>query len=143
VAEMVQEVDADRFTRRLGQLSMSNLSGMPRRNVDRQILLKSAALSIGALATGDEAEVDAALLKWRNALRLQLDHVAWRRQLVDAGYLQRDRARTAYSVSQPSDETMGVRFAPDVEEVVVLEVVDRIRREAESRRMEYDRSQEP
>jgi hypothetical protein len=143
LAANVEEVDADRFTSRLGKLFMCNLSGMPRRNVDRQILLKSAALSIGPLATPNEAQVDAVLQQWRSAMRLQLDHVAWRRQLVDAGYLQRDRARTAYAVSQPPEETTGVRFAPDVEEVVVVEVVDRVRREAGSRRMEYERSQEP
>jgi hypothetical protein len=143
VAETAQEVGAERFSKRLGELCLCNLSGVPRRNVDRQILLKSAALSIGRSATFSEAEVNWALLHWRSAFGLELDHVSWRRLLVDAGYLQRDRARTVYSVAQPSEERTGVRFTPDVEEVVVLQVADDFRREAASKREGYLRSRRP
>jgi hypothetical protein len=84
--------------------------------------------------------VNAALLRWQAALAIGLDYVSWRRLLVDAGYLCRDRARTAYSVAQPTEETTGIRFTPDIEEIIPMQVVEDFRREAAAKREEYLRS---
>lgn len=72
----------------------------PRRPEDQHILLLSAVLACDPLKTYTEGEVNEILRRWvsRFGENLGLDHVTLRRYLVDAGYLQRDSAGSAYRV---------------------------------------------
>ena len=115
---MAETIDRARFERRLLELLRAR-SGWPRRPVDRQILLKSAILALGPARELDETAVNEAIMRWQVATGVGLDYVTWRRYLVDAGYLTRDRARTVYAPATPPEELSGVRFSPDVHEVDV------------------------
>ena len=126
----MQSIDRERFERRLLELLRAK-SGFPRKPVDRHILLKSAALMLGV--GGDEAAVNAAIMRWQALTGAGLDYVTWRRYLVDWGYLARDRARTAYAPAVPP----GVSFAPEVAGVDIPRLIAAGRAETERRRQEF------
>jgi hypothetical protein len=122
-------VKAPQFARRLFELTRGLGAGLPRMGEDRHILWKSAVLMIPA-GEHPEVEINRCLMRWLAVTQLATDYVSWRRYLVDAGYLTRDRARTLYRVSSPAPETTGVRFEPDVDGVDVETAI------AEGRRAE-------
>jgi len=134
----METIDRARFEHRLLELFRSHvIAVLPRRPVDRHILFKSAILMFGAETTLDETAVNAALARWQATTGVGLDYVTWRRHLVDAGYLLRDRARTRYCPARPPEELSGIRFAPDVDGVDVPAVVEAARSEAVRRKREH------
>ena len=78
--ERLCRVGADRGPRRF-----------PRKQRDREILIKSIRMLLDGDRTYAEAEINAFLQKWRRevAPAIDSDHVTIRRLLVDTGHLER------------------------------------------------------
>src|SRR3990172_293110 len=127
-------VTASPFARRLLDLTRGGGAGPSRRAEDRHLLFKSAALMIPS-GEHAETEVNACLMRWLAATRLVTDYVSWRRYLVDAGYLIRDRARSHYQLPTPDPEATGVRFEPEVNAIDVESVMAEGRRAEDARRI--------
>lgn len=125
-------VAAPRFTRRLLELTRGGGAGNTRRQDDRQILLKSASLMIPD-GEQPETEVNTCLLRWVAVTGLRTDYVTWRRYLVDAGWLVRDRARSWYRKANPDPAVTGVTFEPEVD-ALDIPAVFQVARAAEGER---------
>lgn len=85
-------VGADRGPRRL-----------PRRQRDRQILMKSLRMGLDPLREYDEPEINACIETWRRdvAPAIDTDHVTIRRWLVDYGHLERTADGARYRLGYP------------------------------------------
>jgi hypothetical protein len=122
-------VGVEQFKNRLVQLGLrSGVAGLPRKRVDRQILLQSVVLTLSPDAEYTEKEIDAALESWLETVApsVDIDHVALRRYLVDDEFLGRTPDGAAYTVLAPGPRR--IRFAPEVGSVDVREVVAEAKR---------------
>jgi hypothetical protein len=134
-----QTITRDRFCKRLAELCLrSGMPDFPKDNLDRQILLKSAALLVGNTgALYNEKEINEKLQLW--LLKVcqipHFDHVTLRRYLVDAGYLLRSSDGGQYQVVQPGG--LAPLFEPDVEQLDVIKVIQDAREEIARRKREY------
>jgi hypothetical protein len=98
-------ISAEEFVERLSRVGADRgPRGFPRRQRDRDILLKSITLTLDASRTYREREINAALLAWRRdvAPALEVDHVTLRRLLVDHGLLERTADGSRYRVGFPA-----------------------------------------
>ncbi len=86
-------------------------AGLPRKRVDRYVLLGALARLVAEDEAPGEREVTARLTAWLSAegARLSTDAVTLRRALVDEGFLDRDGRGTAYRRSRRFEQT--VRFS--------------------------------
>jgi hypothetical protein len=117
----MERVTRHEFEDRLTSLCVrSGMNGLPRKSRDRQILFKSIALLLVPGKVYSEAEVNQTIRLWLAAVavRLQTDHVALRRNLVEHGYLVRDPRGAEYRLHEPSGS--GIAFDTDVDTVDVL-----------------------
>jgi hypothetical protein len=117
----MEHVTRHEFEGRLISLCVrSGMNGLPRKSRDRQILFKSIALLLVPEKVYSEAEVNQTIRLWLAAVavRLQTDHVALRRNLVENGYLVRDPRGAEYRLHEPSGG--GIAFDTDVDAVDVL-----------------------
>jgi hypothetical protein len=78
--------------------------GFPRRQRDRQVLLKSIRMLVDGGRTYSEREINALLREWNRdvAPAIQTDHVTLRRLLVDYGHLERTPDGRAYRLGFPA-----------------------------------------
>ena len=86
---------------RLAELCIkSGLTGLPRNQENRLVLLKSGALTLGPGARYTESEVDDLLQSSLTNIgkSIQLDHVNLRRWLVDEKFLERTKNGSVYWV---------------------------------------------
>jgi len=100
-AHTLEKITAAEFSKRLAGLCLtSGLAGFPRKERDRQILLKSVVMTMDRTLEYTEPEVDDRLIYWLTdiARSVQFDHVSLRRLLVDYGYLNRDSTGSSYRV---------------------------------------------
>lgn len=113
-------MSADQFTRRLVTLCLrSQIIGLPTKAIDRHILFQSILLTLEPARTYNQAELTAALNVWLCDIgrRIETDHAALRRHLVDEGYLQRTPDGRSYrAAASPGSHD---RFAADVEDIDV------------------------
>ena len=112
------------FKHRLIQLCLkSGKQGLPRRQRDRHILLKSATLLFDFNRFYFESEVNSLLRLWLAgvAIRLETDSDLLRAELVGAGYLDRDPAGFVYTLGKPSD--VEACFEKTIEDINVLWIV--------------------
>ncbi len=88
------------FRERFSALYFSG-QDLPKKPVDRQIVLISAILGLQPDRQYSEAELNAELQKWVILFgrRYGVDHVTLRRYLIDEKFIQRDSAGTAYRLS--------------------------------------------
>jgi hypothetical protein len=110
-------ISADEFKERLVQLCLGSRSAMlPRRQRDRQIILKSVALCFQEARTYTEQQVNDVLINWMDTIGsvFETDHAALRRYLIDERYLDRSDTGESYRLSRPHSAGL---FAADVEEV--------------------------
>lgn len=120
----LDSITAHEFKDRLVKLCVhSGNSGLPRKQRDRHILLKSVALTLERTAEYTETEVNDRLQWWLNEVgrSIELDHVRLRRHLVDAEYLGRSKDGSRYWVADLSRNQY--LFESDVEELDVHELV--------------------
>lgn len=136
----MSKISVDEFTRCLEALYLSQGgSGLPRRRLDRDILLGSIVLSLATDRTYTEPEVNQALRAWSLGIgqTIDLDYVSLRRYLVDDGYLVRDSAGTTYRVGM---EVIAERFEPVIAALdpVALIAAAQERRQQRKRRYQED-----
>ncbi len=74
---------------------------LPKKPLDRQIILISTILGLEPSRTYSEKELNAELQKWVLLFgqRYSVDHVTLRRYLIDERYLVRDNAGNAYQLA--------------------------------------------
>ena len=116
-----ETIGADDFAKRLTRLCRNGgAPGLPRRVRDRWILLKSVALLLTPEAAYSEPEINERLRFWLSAVgvKIETDHVALRRELVDAGLLERRSDGSRYRLGRPTNPP--VRFSPEVDTVDIL-----------------------
>jgi hypothetical protein len=87
--------------------------GWPKRRFDRLVLLRRASRCVGAGEAIAERAISERLRAWLEdeAKRLELDAAEIRRALVDEGFVERDRAGSAYRRSDRHRARM--RFEAD------------------------------
>jgi len=95
---MTHITDAE-FRERFGTLYFSG-QDLPKKPLDRQIVLISAILGLTPQQKYSESEINGELQKWVIAFgkRYSLDHVTLRRYLIDERYLVRDTSGGAYQL---------------------------------------------
>jgi hypothetical protein len=129
-----QPVTLEEFTRRLAALCVkSGILGLPTRRRDRDILLSALVMSFGGRDTMPGSAVDEALRFWLETVapKLDTDHVALRRALVDWGYAERTSDGRDYRIL-PLPGGTPLAFDPAAVDVVGLLAEER-RKEAERR----------
>ncbi|MBN1461411.1 MAG: DUF2087 domain-containing protein [Armatimonadetes bacterium] len=128
-------VTSSEFERRVASLGLGGFGpGLPRKQRDRHILLKSVALVLGHGRSYTEPEINEVLQSWLDAIgpNARMDYVSLRRCLVDEGYVTRDPAGRVYAV-RPSDAGRFM-FEVEVDSVDPIEIVRSARAEREGRR---------
>ncbi|MBU1700993.1 MAG: DUF2087 domain-containing protein [Candidatus Eisenbacteria bacterium] len=112
----------------------SGQKGLPRRQRDKHILLKSASLLFDSYKIYSEAEVNSLLRLWiaAVAIRLEIDHVTLRSELVAEGYLERDDAGFVYTIGLPDMIAVGYDKAVDSINILwaVIELLQTMARNA-------------
>ena len=130
-------ISAAEFKKRLAQLCLtSNSPEMPRRQRDRQIVLKSIALCLAKDRTYTEQEINSALAAWIGevAHSLEVDHVTLRRSLIDEKYVERSEDGSLYCLSIPFCADW---FAPEVNEIDPRLVIEQALDDAKAKRARY------
>ena len=116
----------------------SGLRGIPRKNRDRHILLKSITLILALKKDYAEHELNDDLRAWLrdvgSTIR-RLDHVYLRRLLVDEEYVGRSRDGSRYWVAVGS--RYQAVFAPDVDDVDVRGVITAARDDQELKKRQF------
>ena len=133
-----QPVSKEAFQNRLLTLCLrSGLIGFPKDELDQHILMKSAALTIGASGVFDESEINDRLKFWIDEVSRipKLDHGSLRRWMVDAGYLTRARDGSRYQVSVPAAQP-GL-FDAEIDRLDIPALLAEGRREIERRKQAY------
>lgn len=132
-------VTVEKFVERLCQLCARGTRGFPRKQLDRQILIKSILMLLDSGRTYSEAEINELLQAWARdvAPAIRCDHVTLRRLLVDYGHLERTADGRTYRVGFPSRP---VAFDLEVDDVDVRATIaayreqERLRRKTGKRR---------
>ena len=133
-----QTITKEFYVKRLGELCLkSGLTGFPKNDLDQQILLKSAVLTIGRAGSFTESEINDKLETWvRQIAQIKnVDRVTLRRRLVDSGYLTRAGDGSSYQVVQPGAHAE--LFDEAVDQVDPAEAIRMAREEIERRKGEY------
>jgi hypothetical protein len=129
-------INREYFVKRLSILCLkSGMSDFPKDETDRQILLKSAALTFDSSRIFSEKEVNQVLDAWIDGSdqKGKMDHGTVRRYLVDAGYLEREKDGSSYRVSRGRADM----FEAGVDEVQPLEEITRAKEEIEARKRAF------
>lgn len=98
-------VTVEEFLERLCRLGADRgPRGFPRKQRDRQILMKSILMLMDSGSTYTEPEVNELLQAWSRdvAPAVQTDHVTLRRWLVEYGHLERTADGGSYRVGFPA-----------------------------------------
>ena len=110
--------------------------GFPRKQRDRQILMKSFLMGLDSDRSYGEVEINEALKRWNREVvpAIRTDHVTVRRWLVDYGLLERTADGSAYRVGFPPRP---IAFDLEVDEIDVRATVaaylDQVRRRPKRR----------
>lgn len=110
-------ISAEEFVERLCRLGADRgPRRFPRRQRDRQILMKSLTMCLDSTRSYGEAEINAALGDWNRSVApaIECDHVTLRRLLVDYGHLERTPDGSTYRVGFPARP---VAFALEVDDI--------------------------
>jgi hypothetical protein len=130
-------ISAAEFKKRLAQLCLSGPSHeLPRKQRDRQIVLKSIVLYLTKDRVYSEAEINAALRAWVGEVgnSLEIDHAALRRALIDEKYLARSADGKTYRLAKSG----GLRlFAGEVDSIQPALVIQEAMLEAAAKRERY------
>jgi len=106
---------ATRITRLAAMLRNGFGAGLPRRRVDRSVLLDALARLVGTDESPDEKEITQRLKGWLAGpgAKLSTDAVTLRRALVDDGFLERDGLGKAYRRSRAHERHVRFEDAAD------------------------------
>ena len=133
-----QAVSRDYFVKRVAELCLrSGMTGLPKDDLDRHILYKSAVLAFDPHAVLTEKEVTARLETWVHDVSQikNIDGVTLRRYLIDTGYLTRSKDGSQYRVARPGPQPPF--YEESIDSVDVPEALASARAEAERRKQAY------
>ena len=110
---------------------------LPKKPLDRQIVLLSAILGLEHGRSYSENELNGELQKWviQFGKRYGLDHVTLRRYLIDERYLARDSAGTAYQLAAP--EALPNTYDPSLEKIDLVALIDEAKAARELKKQQY------
>ena len=131
-------MDICTFNERLVELCLrSGLTGLPRNQENRLVLLKSVTLTLDRDAQYAEREIDELLQSWLVHIgrSIRLDHVNLRRRLVDERFLE--RTRDGYVYWMGPGPTGAQTFDASVEECDPYTVILSGKTLLEKRKVEY------
>jgi hypothetical protein len=128
------------FEKRFPTLILS-ARDIPRKQLPFNILLISAILRLDPERTYSEAEFNSELQRWilEFGQDLPLGHVELRRYLVDAGYVARDKAGSAYGVRPDSGP---FTFDASLWDLDLVGLVTKTKAEREARKRAFVEAQE-
>ena len=112
-------IEVEEFVERLCRLGADRgPRNFPRKQRDREILMKSLRMLLDSGRIYSEPEINAAIQAWRSevAPAIRTDHVTLRRLLVDHGHLERTPDGRAYRVGFPAKP---MAFGIEVDDVDV------------------------
>ena len=122
-------------------LSNGPLDGFPKRDEDRQMLLALGAWRVREAAVGGEKELNEVLDSWLSGFcDPALDHVSFRRALVDFEFMGRSIDGARYWLNNPQIHRV---LTPDALDVEPTEVMARVEREREARKRSYLAAEDP
>lgn len=124
------------FETRLPYLCVTRQGGgLPRKQRDLHIVLRSVALLLDRGTVYTETNLNAALLRWLEQVghNFRLDHVTLRRSLVDYAYINRNPAGTRYRVASDHDDL----FDPLIESLDPVFIVEEAMRQREAKRKAF------
>ena len=134
---MASTINVEEFTQRLEALCARG-SGRewPRKLPDQHVLLKSVILLLDPQRDYDEQELNARLETWCEDVghNIVTDHVALRRYLVDAGYVQRDAAGRNYRLNPAK---VAEQFDAAIDSLDPVAIVAEAQRRAEERKRAF------
>ena len=131
-------ITKEEFQDRLCRLCLKSGSvGLPRRLRDQHILMKSITLLFEPDRSYSGSEVRSIIRFWLAdiAVRIQTDHAALRRALVDHGYLTRNPAGSTYAQGRPAGKE--ICFDPAVDSLDVLATVSGAAAEIERKKRDH------
>jgi len=110
---------------------------LPKKPLDRQIVLISAILGLEHGRQYSESELNAELQKWVILFgrRYSIDHVTLRRYLIDEKYIHRDNAGTAYQLG--ALETLPTTFAATLQNLDLAALIANARAARELKKQHY------
>jgi hypothetical protein len=114
-------------------------AGLPRKEADKHILLKSVALTLKVDTEYSESEFNEKLQIWLNLVgeKVDVDHVALRRELVDAQYVIREQDGSKYRLNL-SRVPAGM-FDPEIDEFDPEQIIVEGKELIEKKKQEYMR----
>lgn len=122
-------------------LSNGRLDSFPKRDEDRQMLLALGAWRVREAAVAGEKELNELLDSWLSGFCYPgLDHVSFRRALVDFEFMGRSIDGARYWLNTPQIHRI---LTPDALDVEPAEVMVRAEREREARKRSYLATDEP
>ena len=130
-------ITADQFTARLGAVcARGSQSGLPGKEADRLIVLKSVILTMEPGRTYTAVEMTEAMKRWIAEIGrgLQTDHATLRRELVDSRLLARDADGKSYWIPRPGPRDGD--FAPEVNTLNPAAIVEQARAQIEQKKRE-------
>ncbi len=110
---------------------------LPKKPLDRQIVLISAILGLEPARFYSESELNGELQKWviQFGKRYGIDHVTLRRYLIDERYIVRDSAGTAYQLG--ALETLPNTFDATLQQLDLVALIDEAKAARELKKQQY------
>ena len=103
-------MDKETLTKLLQRIFRGGLHRLPKKQSERLALLALSLLPLDPEGIFDQAEIDAHISTWLNNLSGfdgVIDHVTWRRALVDYGFLRRATDGAIYRIRRETlDEAL-------------------------------------
>lgn len=130
-------ISADEFVERLCRLCADRgPRRFPRKQRDREILMKSILMLLESDQTYSEGQINDWLLEWKRnvAPQIESDHVTLRRLLVDYGHLERTADGHRYRVGFPARP---LAFDLGIDEIDLRATISAYLEQSESRRLLY------
>ncbi len=131
----MSHITTDQFTRRFAQIVISG-NTLPKKQLDRHIMLLSTTLSFETDRIYAEPELNRLLRVWTDSFgeNIGLDHVTLRRLLVDERYLRRDPAGTGYQLAM---DLIPYTFDNAINTLDLQVVIDQAILEREQRKQQH------
>jgi len=130
------------FRERFSALYFSG-QDLPKKPLDRQIVLISAILGLEHQRKYSESEINAELQKWVLSFgqRYSLDHVTLRRYLIDERYLVRDSSGGAYQLG--ALEQLSTTFDPTLMALDLNVLISEAKAARELKKQQYLKGAKP
>ena len=110
---------------------------LPKKPLDRQIVLISAILGLELARSYSESDLNGELQKWVILFgqRYSLDHVTLRRYLIDERYIVRDNAGNAYQLV--AQETLPTTFDASLQNLDLAALIAEAKAARELKKQQY------